>query len=109
MSRRLVDEVEERRVMRRLARLDAAVPELADAEVHRLVRARPVRIRRRRSPARYLPAVAAAAAVAIGVSVQLARPAPRPSSTIPGSTELVTFPQGTALQLLLAPGPRDKA
>jgi ferric-dicitrate binding protein FerR (iron transport regulator) len=106
---RLVDELEERRVMRRLAGLAAAVPDLADAELHRLVTARPVRGRRRRSPARYLPAVAACAVVAIGVSVQLDRPAPRPSSTIPGSTELVTFPQGTALQLLLAPGPRDKA
>ena len=109
MTRHVVDEVEERRVMRRLARLDAAVPELADAEVHRLVRARLVRIRRRRSPARYLPAVAAAATVAIGVSVQIDRPAPRPSSTAPGGTELATFPQGTALQLLLAPGPREEA
>ena len=109
MRRRLVDEVEERRVIRRLARLAAAVPELADADLHRLVTARPVPIRRRRSHARRLSAVAAAAAVAIGVSVQLERPAPRPSATVPGSTDLVTFPQGTALQLLLAPGPRDRA
>ena len=109
MSRRPVDEVEERRVIRQLARLAAAVPELADAELHRLVTARAVRVRRLRSRARCLPAVAAAAAVAIGVSVQLDRPAPRSSSKVPGSTELVTFPQGTALQLLLAPGPRDEA
>ena len=109
MSHRLVDEVEERRVMRQLGRLAAAVPELADAELHRLVTARSVQARRRRRPARCLPAVAAAAAVAIGVSVQLDRPAPRPSSTVSGSTALVTFQQGSALQLLLAPGPRDKA
>lgn len=109
MSRRPVDEVEERRVMRRLAGLAAAVPELADSELHRLVAAPTVRVRRRRSPARWLPAVAAAAAVAIGVSAQLDRPAPRASSTVPGGNELVTFPQGTALQLLLAPGPRDEA
>jgi hypothetical protein len=109
VSRRVVDEVEERRVMRQLARLAAAVPEPTDVELHRPFAARSVPIRRRRIPARCLPAVAAAAAVAIGVSVQLDRPAPRPPSTVPGGTELVTFPEGTALQLLLAPGPRDKA
>jgi hypothetical protein len=110
MTRRAVDEVEERRVIRHLARLAAAVPELSEAELSGLAGSPAVRTSRpRRSLARYLPAVAAAAAVAIGVSAQLERPAARPSSTAPGSPALVPFPQGTALQLLLAPGPRDEA
>jgi hypothetical protein len=47
--------------------------------------------------------VAAAAVLAIGVSIQIQGSASPPSSPDqPGSAELVTFTEGTALELLIA-------
>jgi hypothetical protein len=114
MRRRLVNrnEVEERRVIRLLAELADGVPALADDQIYSFAAASaPVnprgRSRRFRAPSRYLPAMAAAAVVAIGVSVQLDGTASQPSSAVhPGSAELATFPEGTALQLLIAPETR---
>ena len=96
-------------MIRHLARLAGTVPELRDAELRDLVTTRAVRFRRRRNAARSLPAVAAAAVLALGISVQLDRAAPRPSSTVPGGNEIVTFPEATALQLLLARDPQGDA
>jgi hypothetical protein len=107
LKSRGVDEVQERRVIRQLARLAAAVPDV-DTGLHDL-RSPSARRRPRRSLFRALPAVAAAAAVAIGISHQHDHPPPRTSSPAPGASELVTFPAATALQLLLAPGPRSDA
>ena len=114
MRRRFVkqNEVEERRVIRLLAELADGVPALPDDQLCSFPAAyAPAnprgRSRRFRTPSRYLPAVAAAAVVAIGVSVQLEGTASRPSSAAhPGSAELATFPEGTALQLLIAPETR---
>ena len=114
MRRRPVNrnEVEERRVIRLLAELADAVPALPDDQLYSFPAASAPansrgRSRRFRTPSRYLPAVAAAAVVAIGVSVQLEGTASWSSSvTHPGSAELATFPQGTALQLLIAPETR---
>ena len=108
MTRRLVseNEVEERRVIRLLAELAADVPALPDDQLYAFpaasMSARPRR-RRFHAPAQYLPALAAAAVLAIGVSVQVQGSASRPSSAgHPGSAELVTFTEGTALELLIA-------
>ena len=107
MTRRLVNEneIEERRVIRLLAELAADVPALPDDQLYSLPAASAsARARRRRihAPARYFPAVAAAAVLAIGVSVQVEGSASRPStSDRPGRAEVVTFPEGTALELLI--------
>jgi hypothetical protein len=107
MTRKLVNEneIEERRVIRLLAELAADVPALPDDQLYSFPAApASARSRRRRfhAPARYLPAVAAAAVLAIGVSVQVQGSASRPSSADDrGSAELVAFPEGTALGLLI--------
>ena len=113
----LVNEVEERRVIRLLADLPDRLPGLADDEVAAFMTAasapavRPHRPRRFERWGRRLPAVAAAVVVAVAVSVQLDRPAASgPSSAArSGSAEIVTFPEGTALQLLIAAEERGKA
>lgn len=109
MRRDVVNEVEERRIIRLLAGLADEVPRLGDDEVYAVLAAasvptaRPRRARRFQSSARYLPAVAAMAVVAIGVSAQLDRPASRPSSALhSGSAPIATFPEATALQLLIS-------
>jgi ferric-dicitrate binding protein FerR (iron transport regulator) len=109
MIRRLVceNEVEERRVIRLLAELAADVPALPDDRLYSFsATSASAKSRRRRlhAPARYLPAVAAAVLLAIGVSVQVQGSASRPPSSAsqPGSAELVTFTEGTALELLVA-------
>lgn len=116
MRRYVVNEVEERRVIRLFADLADRVPALGDDEVDALMTSasasavRPRRPRWFQSSGRYLPAIAAAAVVAIGISVQLDRPGSGPSSAVrSGSAEIVTFPEGNALQLLIAAEQRGKA
>lgn len=115
MRRELVNEVEERRVMRLLSNLADLIPGLEDDDLFRFMNPSVADVRGRRarwfrSPPRYLSAVAAAAVVAIGVSAQLHRPAPNPSfGTESGAAEIFTFPEGTALQLLLTAEKRGKA
>lgn len=105
------NEVEERRVMRLLADAADDVAPLPQHEVDALISAatgvfaRPAR--RRRPVARQLQqAVAAAAAVAavIGSSLVLTSSQPQPASTQSGATDarLASFPEGSALRLLLS-------
>lgn len=106
MTAEQTNELEERRVIRLLAGLAAEVPALSDAEIQRAVGAAsaPVRLRsghRSRRPLRSFSGVAAAAVVALAFVVQFGAPAEH-SSSASGSASIVTFPEGNALQLLLA-------
>ena len=105
------NEVEERRVMRLLADAAADVAPLPQHDVDALLTAarrgsaRPVR--RRRPVARQLQhavAVAAAAAVVISSSLALTSSEPQSTSSRPGATDvrLASFPEGSALRLLLS-------
>lgn len=105
------NEVEERRVMRLLADAAADVAPLPQHDVDAMLgaatgaSARPAR--RRRPVARHLQhavAVAAAAAVVISSSLALTSSEPQPASTRSGATDvrLASFPEGSALRLLLS-------
>ena len=103
------NEVEERRVIRQLARLADDVAALPDAEIQRAVgsasaRALMVagRVRTRR-PARRFSTVAAAAVVALAFLAQLEAHPERSSSSASAGAPIATFPEGNALQLLLSP------
>jgi len=101
------NELEERRVIRVLAGLADAVPALHDDEIQRavgsavLARAMSGRGRSLR-PARCFSAVAAAAVVALAFMVHFEAPAGRSSSAASGSAPSASFPEGSALQLLLS-------
>jgi hypothetical protein len=98
----IVNEVEERRVIRLLHELADEVWPLPEDEVPALVDAagRGVAPRRpRRLPARALLAAAAAAAVVAGTTLGSSGPAPGPA---PAATQLVSFPEGSALHLLIS-------
>jgi hypothetical protein len=103
-----LNEVEERRVIRLLARVADDVPALRDDEIQRAVGSASALARvlsghvRSRRPARCFSAVAAAAVVAFALLVQLEAPAERSSSAASGSASATTFPEGSALQLLLS-------
>jgi hypothetical protein len=103
-----LNEVEERRVIRLLAGLASDVPALRADEVHRAVESAsaPARVTsghvRSRRSARCFSAVAAAAVVAMALSVQFEAPAERASSAAPSSASAATFPEGSALELLLS-------
>lgn len=115
MRRAVVNEIEERRVIRLLAELADRLPGLSEDDVYAFVVAASAPAGRRRprrfqSSARSLPAVAAAAVVAIGVSLQLARPAADSSSGVRAeSASIVSFPAGNALELLIAAEQRGEA
>ena len=102
------NEVEERRIIRVLAGLADDVPALRDDEIQHALGFAPALARvmsghRSRRPARCFSAVAAAAAVvALAFSVQFETPAGRSASAASGSASAATFPEGSALQLLLA-------
>ena len=111
MSGSCPNEVEERRVIRLLADAAADIAPLPEREVDALLTAatggsaRPVR--RRRPVARQLQhavAVAAAAVVVISSSLTLTSSEPQPASSRPGATDarLASFPEGSALRLLLS-------
>jgi hypothetical protein len=117
LSRPLVNELEERRVIRLLASVAEEVTPLADVDVDSILRRAMAgsgrRARRRFDlPLRYLPAVAAAAAIVIGVSIgsdRSASPQQAPSDAR-FDTRLASFPQGSALSVLLTRAEsRDKA
>jgi hypothetical protein len=103
-----LNEVEERRVIRLLTGLADDVPALRPDEAQRAVESAsaPTRVTsgrvRSRLPARCFSAVAAAAVVALALSVQFEAPAERSSSAASGSASAATFPEGSALQLLLS-------
>jgi ferric-dicitrate binding protein FerR (iron transport regulator) len=105
------NELEERRVMRLLADAAADVAPLPQRDVDAMLgvatgaTTRPVR--RRRPVARQLQhavAVAAAAAVVISSSLALTSSEPQPASSGPGASDarLASFPEGSALRLLLS-------
>ena len=100
------NEVEERRVIRMLARLAEDVPALPDHEIQRAVAAVPARAMPRRGrslrPARCFSAVAAAAVIALAFVVHFEASAGRASSVDSRSASAGAFPEGSALQLLLS-------
>ena len=111
MSREITNEVEERRVIRLLGGAADAIPSLDEVEVSALLRARAadsrVRGARRRSFARrphLLPVGAAAASAALAVLLPLQlHDAEQPSTaTSRVQADLVAFPEGSALSLLLS-------
>ncbi len=102
----LPNELEERRVIRLLAAAVDAVPPLHDAEVETLVRlaaASPSsrRPRRRSGPGRRTLLAAAVAATALVAVLPIHRHEPPPPSTAGDASPLVSFPEGSALSLLL--------
>lgn len=103
-----LNEVEERRVIRLLAAMAEHVPALGDDEIQRAVgsafpaaRAMSGHVRSRR-PARCFSAVAAAAMAAFALLAQLDAPAESSSSAASGTASAATFPEGSALGLLLS-------
>ena len=116
MSRAIHDELEERRVIRLLAGAAEAIPPLAEVEVEdALGRAADARatvrsVRRRRFLRQPLSVAAVAAAVALAALLPMRQQQPKgPTSSPPVAVEaqLVAFPEGSALSLLLSrPGER---
>ena len=111
MSRELPNELEERRVIRLLAGAAEAVPPLHEAEIERVVRlaAAPARshLSRRRAILRQRWSLlgAAAAAAVLAVLLPIRQHEPDHHSTSPSSSStarLVSFPEGSALSLLLS-------
>lgn len=103
------NEVEERRVIRMLSGLADDIPALRDDEIQCAVGSASALARvvsghvRSRRPARCFSAMAAAAAVVVlALLVQLEAPAEQSSSAASGSASAATFPEGSALQLLLS-------
>jgi hypothetical protein len=104
------NEVEERRVIRLLADAADDVTPLSSREVAELLhaagRGRPRLVRRRPVARRVqqVSAAAAAAAVVVGGSLALTASQPHGAATDSGSTDarLASFPEGSALRLLLA-------
>jgi hypothetical protein len=98
----IVNEVEERRVIRLLQEAANAVPPLSEVEVGTLLDAAGRGVapgRTCRLPTRALLAAAAAAAVVAGTTVGSSTPGPGPA---PATAQLASFPEGSALQLLIS-------
>jgi hypothetical protein len=98
----IVNEVEERRVIRLLHELADEVEPLSEDEARTLVDAAGREVapcRRRRLPARSLLAAVAAAAVVAGTTLGSSGPSPSPA---PAGTQLASFPEGSALHLLIS-------
>jgi hypothetical protein len=107
VSAELPNEVEERRVIRLLADVAAEVSPLPSEDVDHLLAAAMRRRSRahRRSPGlHHLLATGAAAAVVLGVALGLTASHSQAPSREPASTSasLASFPEGSALQLLLS-------
>ena len=108
MSRELPNELEERRVIRLLAAAAHAVPPLHDVEAEtfsRLAVARQGAPRpfRRFAPRRPPLLAAAAAASVLAVVLPMRQHEPqRPTRPAGGAAPIVSFPEGSALSLLLA-------
>lgn len=112
MRHSIVDELEERRIVRRLTHLADAVEPLADDELDAILRgatsaasARPAAGRLRGRSVRYLPGIAAAAAAAVAIAVGFGHSESSPDGPqLRGTTpeRLLSFPEGSALELLLS-------
>ena len=111
MRRAVVDELEERRITRRLTRLAEAVEPLPDGELRAILNdvasGKSVRrpTRRRTRLALRLPGAAAAVAAALAVAVGIEHSARSPEHGQVGGAapeHLLSFPEGSALELLLA-------
>lgn len=110
MSRRITNEVEERRVIRLLAGAAEGIPALHDVEVETFVRLaaagpRPHRARRRVVPRRPPLLTAAAAACVLAVVVPLRHDDSQGGPTSPTTgiaAGTIAFPEGSALSLLLS-------
>ena len=111
MRRTVVDELEERRITRRLTRLAEAVEPLPDWELRTILNDvaagkhvhRPAR--RQARLALRLPGAAAAVAAALAVAVGIGHSGRSPDNGQVGGTapeHLLSFPEGSALELLLA-------
>ena len=106
MNRELPNELEERRVIRLLAVAADAVPPLHDVEVETLARiaaARPPtgRSLRHFAPRRPSLLAAAAAATVLAVVLPLRQHEPQRPFSPAGAAPTVSFPEGSALSLLL--------
>ena len=110
MSREITNEVEERRVIRLLGGAAEAIPPLDALEVSALLRAsaagqRVRRARRRSFPrgAHLLTAAAVAAATGLAAIFPRLHDAEQPSAaTSRVHADLIAFPEGSALSLLLS-------
>ena len=108
MSRAVSNELEERRVIRLLAGAAEAIPPLGELDVEdALTRAAAARacVRRRSFPLRPFSVAGIAAAVAFAVLLPLRPQEPdrhSRSAQISFEAQLVAFPEGSALSLLLA-------
>ena len=107
--RPVVDELEERRVVRKLAGLAEAVEPLRDDEVEAIVSGVVAGVLTRRPVRRVrigavLPGLAAAAAAALAIAVGIGHAEHSGGVPASGSTtpELLSFPEGSALELLLS-------
>lgn len=108
MSNGRPTDLEERRVMRLLAGAADEVVPLAPGAVERALRDAtrgPSRVHRPRLRLHHLVAAAAAVAVALGSTLGLVAPQPQrpPAGTVSAEVGLASFPEGSALRLLLAP------
>lgn len=108
MSREVANELEERRVIRLLAGAAEAIPPLHELDIEdALTRAAAARacIRRRSFTLRPLSVAGIAAAVALAMFLPVRQHEPdrhSSSSRISFEAQLVAFPEGSALSLLLA-------
>ncbi len=109
MRRPAVDELAERRIVRRLTELADAVEPLPDAEVDALLSGAALGAVASRSGRRLrigsaLPglAAAAAAALAIAVGIDDAERGGGDPANGAATPELLSFPEGSALELLLS-------
>ena len=108
MSRPMANELEERRVIRLLAGAADAIPPLRELDVEdALTRPAAARayVRRRSFPLRPLSVAGIAAAVALAVLLPVHQQEPdrrSSSSRVRFEAQLVAFPEGSALSLLLA-------
>lgn len=114
MSRERPNELEERRVIRLLSGAADAVPALHDVEVETLVRlaAAPpgARRARRRFPLPRASLLAAAAAAVVALVLPLGpRESDPPQSSSGVAAATVSFPEGSALALLLTPPSERRA
>lgn len=103
-----MNELEERRVIRLLGEVGDAVEPLTADEIDALLQPAAlgrVSVRRHTPRPRTLAAIAAAAAVVLGTTVLTRSSQPHAPGPAHARAELATFPDGSALQLLLAQRP----
>ena len=111
MSREITNEIEERRVIRLLGGAADAIQPLDEVDVSALLRGSAAGHRARRARRRSFPrrlhllsggAVAAATALAVILPLRRTTPISRAQPPVVSTRDLVAFPEGSALSLLLS-------